>query len=306
MLSLAPAPFLFVMLFMSNRYISINQRLTTTTTTTTLNTMSLNSVNEKNAQDQQQQEPVVMMWKSKLGTEYPKEFILQNERQFQQELDTIKMQQPENQYCADCGVHDTVWASVNLGVFLCMTCGAHHRSLGTHVSKTKGCTAGTSYLWGPDEIESMRSKGNAHAKLVYGDVMPPPDLQQETHVGPWVQFLTQKYVDRKWAPKLTYVHNTLVSSPVSSPTQKNGTPLKVSRQLLSTASNNNIDLITFDHHDTQSSGIKGTTVRVSPTTSPADQYQHKPTKTILLPSSPSTTTNAKKLSDTNFFAEFGL
>ena len=86
------------------------------------------------------------MWLSKLGNTYPQDFMTKNEAKLLKKLDQIK-DKPENRLCADCGTRGTVWASVNLGVFLCMTCGAHHRSLGTHMSKPKGCTG--TYWWGP-------------------------------------------------------------------------------------------------------------------------------------------------------------
>merc|ERR1712232_623060 len=78
---------------------------------------------------------------------------------------------PANRDCADCGAKGcTMWASVNLGVFLCITCGSHHRSLGTHISKPKGCTG--TYWWGPDELENMKTIGNTEARKIYGDKVP--------------------------------------------------------------------------------------------------------------------------------------
>ena len=40
-----------------------------------------------------------------------------------------------NGACADCGAPAPTWASINLGVTLCLACAGVHRRLGTHLSK---------------------------------------------------------------------------------------------------------------------------------------------------------------------------
>jgi len=42
-----------------------------------------------------------------------------------------------NPICADCGAPSPDWASINLGVLLCIECSGVHRSLGVHVSKVR-------------------------------------------------------------------------------------------------------------------------------------------------------------------------
>lgn len=42
---------------------------------------------------------------------------------------------PGNDKCADCGAPDPDWASLNLGILICVECSGIHRNLGVHISK---------------------------------------------------------------------------------------------------------------------------------------------------------------------------
>jgi ADP-ribosylation factor GTPase-activating protein 1 len=39
-----------------------------------------------------------------------------------------------NQNCFECGIAGNQWASVNNGIFLCLTCSGKHRGFGVNIS----------------------------------------------------------------------------------------------------------------------------------------------------------------------------
>merc|ERR1719353_2805598 len=102
--------------------------------------------------------------------------IQQNDKKSQAELKRLRGLSG-NTRCADCDRQDTTWSSVSLGVFICVTCSDVHRSVGTHITKVKGCTG--TYLWGPDELDRMREIGNDGAANVYGDAKIDPTASKE-------------------------------------------------------------------------------------------------------------------------------
>lgn len=42
---------------------------------------------------------------------------------------------PGNDKCAECSATEPDWASLNLGILLCIECSGVHRNLGVHISK---------------------------------------------------------------------------------------------------------------------------------------------------------------------------
>ena len=81
-------------------------------------------------------------------------------------------------------------------VFVCLRCASVHRSLGTHISKPKGCTG--TYLWGPDELDAMRPGNRAANRALLGD--PAARLTPDVSDAALREHLVDKYEKKRWAP----------------------------------------------------------------------------------------------------------
>uniref|UniRef100_A0A8C3Y2F0 Arf-GAP with coiled-coil, ANK repeat and PH domain-containing protein n=1 Tax=Catharus ustulatus TaxID=91951 RepID=A0A8C3Y2F0_CATUS len=72
---------------------------------------------------------------------------------------------PGNEQCCDCGQPDPRWASINLGILLCIECsGIHSRSLGVHCSKVRSLTLDS---WEPELLKLMCELGNSTMNQIY-------------------------------------------------------------------------------------------------------------------------------------------
>lgn len=103
-----------------------------------------------------------------------------------------------NSQCGDCGQPDPRWASINLGVLLCIECSGIHRSLGVHCSKVRSLTLDS---WEPELLKLMCELGNSTVNRIYEAQCEGPGIRKPTASSPrqdkeaWIK---DKYVEKKF------------------------------------------------------------------------------------------------------------
>uniref|UniRef100_W5MRP8 Arf-GAP with coiled-coil, ANK repeat and PH domain-containing protein n=1 Tax=Lepisosteus oculatus TaxID=7918 RepID=W5MRP8_LEPOC len=103
-----------------------------------------------------------------------------------------------NGQCCDCGELEPRWASVNLGITLCIECSGIHRSLGVHLSKVRSLTLDT---WEPEQLKVVRALGNDAINRIYesrqeeeGRVKPGTSSSRQEKEA-WIK---EKYVEKRF------------------------------------------------------------------------------------------------------------
>ncbi|XP_043438836.1 arf-GAP with coiled-coil, ANK repeat and PH domain-containing protein 1 [Prionailurus viverrinus] len=107
-----------------------------------------------------------------------------------------------NAQCCDCREPAPEWASINLGVTLCIQCSGIHRSLGVHFSKVRSLTLDS---WEPELVKLMCELGNVVINRIYEarvEAMavkkPGPSCSRQEKEA-WIH---AKYVEKKFLTKL--------------------------------------------------------------------------------------------------------
>ncbi|XP_075045839.1 arf-GAP with coiled-coil, ANK repeat and PH domain-containing protein 3 isoform X2 [Mixophyes fleayi] len=107
-----------------------------------------------------------------------------------------------NDQCCDCGQTDPRWASINLGITLCIECSGIHRSLGVHCSKVRSLTLDS---WEPELLKLMCELGNSTINQIYEAKCEQLGLKKPTagcarqNKEVWIK---AKYVEKKFLKRL--------------------------------------------------------------------------------------------------------
>uniref|UniRef100_A0A8D3CT25 Arf-GAP with coiled-coil, ANK repeat and PH domain-containing protein n=1 Tax=Scophthalmus maximus TaxID=52904 RepID=A0A8D3CT25_SCOMX len=107
----------------------------------------------------------------------------------------VALRGPGNRRCCDCEEEEPRWASINLGVTMCIECSGIHRSLGVHLSKVRSLTLDS---WEAEQLKLFCVLGNDVMNRIYearcseeGLVKPTSDTEKET----WIK---EKYVEKRF------------------------------------------------------------------------------------------------------------
>lgn len=115
-------------------------------------------------------------------------------------IQSIKNRVPGNTACVDCEASNPDWASLNLGVLMCIECSGIHRNLGSHISRVRSLDLDE---WPPGHLSVMLSIGNTLANSVWeaqthNRIKPSPTSSREEKES-WIR---AKYESKDFLPTL--------------------------------------------------------------------------------------------------------
>ncbi|XP_023817150.1 arf-GAP with coiled-coil, ANK repeat and PH domain-containing protein 3 [Oryzias latipes] len=105
-----------------------------------------------------------------------------------------------NRQCCDCGEAEPRWASVNLGVTMCIECSGIHRSLGVHLSKVRSLTLDS---WEAEQLKLLCILGNEVINRIYEagcseQRVRPGASSPRSEKEAWIK---EKYVEKRFVSR---------------------------------------------------------------------------------------------------------
>ena len=107
------------------------------------------------------------------------------------------LSRPENQLCADCKRPSPTWASLNIGVFVCIKCSGCHREIGVHITKIKSVELD---LWPSKSLTDFSKINNEIANAYWEYDLGNFDFQKiRDNEIRCLEFIRDKYEYKRWA-----------------------------------------------------------------------------------------------------------
>ena len=109
------------------------------------------------------------------------------------------LKKPQNKYCADCKRPSPTWASVNLGVFVCINCSGCHREIGVHITKIRSTNLD---VWPQDALNNFKLINNKIANKYWEHKLKKFDYKSiQKDNNKLINFIRDKYENKKWVDK---------------------------------------------------------------------------------------------------------
>ena len=119
------------------------------------------------------------------------------------------LKKPENRFCADCKKTSPTWASVNLGVFVCINCSGCHREIGVHITKIRSVNLD---VWPKEVLNNFKIINNKIANKYWECKLKKFDFKKiQNDNYRLVEFIRDKYEHKRWVdPKKKVDPMTLI------------------------------------------------------------------------------------------------
>ncbi|XP_028817224.1 arf-GAP with coiled-coil, ANK repeat and PH domain-containing protein 2 [Denticeps clupeoides] len=114
----------------------------------------------------------------------------------------VALRGPGNRRCCDCGEEEPRWASVNLGITMCIECSGIHRSLGVHISKVRSLTLDS---WEPEQLKLLCMLGNDAINSIFEECGSEDSIKKPTSDSTRQEkeaWIKDKYMEKRFVRRI--------------------------------------------------------------------------------------------------------